>query len=230
MSTPWFAKAPSAPRASRIVSDEVYETLLSAILRNEIPPAARVNIEAVAQSLRVSATPVREALARLESEGLVDKVHLKGYRTTGLLTKRELAELWDFRLLIEPFSASRAAESARRPGVVDPLVDEVESFSSAPAGSDFDSYKEFSAHDSRLHGMILDLSGNDVITRAFERTHCHLHSFRLGYNSYAGGETVGEHASIVERIAAGDADGAAEAMRSHLQRARDRLLVVARDE
>jgi DNA-binding GntR family transcriptional regulator len=229
VTTPWFENAPSVPRGSRVVSHEVYETVLSAILRNEIPPAARINIEAVAQSLRVSATPVREALARLESEGLVEKVHLKGYRAAGLLTTLQLADLWDFRLLIEPFGAARAAEAADRPGVVDVLVNEMKSSSAAPFTSDFDSWKQFSAHDSRLHGLILDLSGNEVIARAFDRTHCHLHSLRLGAKGFARQETIDEHAAIVERIAASDAGGAAETMRAHLENSRDRLVALAPD-
>jgi DNA-binding GntR family transcriptional regulator len=223
MSSPLTEQRGPGRLSSRMVSVDVYGYLAAAILRNDIPPASRVNINAVALSLGVSATPVREALARLESDGLVSQLHLKGYRTTDLLTQREIRDLWQFRMLIEPYGAAHAATSASAEQIA-ALQHEIDSFTSAPTGSDFDSYQEFSAHDARLHGLILEASGNDVITRAFQRTHCHLHAFRLAYNSSAGTATVDEHAAIVEHISARDATGAEAAMMKHLTRSRDRLL------
>jgi DNA-binding GntR family transcriptional regulator len=221
---------PSGPGrlSSRMVTVDVYGQLAAAILRNDIPPASRVNINAVAVSLGVSATPVREALARLESDGLVTQLHLKGYRTTDLLTQREIRDLWQFRMLIEPYGAGHAATAAS-PDQIAALEHEINSFTSAPTGSDFDSYQEFSDHDARLHGLILEASGNAIITRAFERTHCHLHAFRLAYNSSAGSATVDEHIAIVDHISARDAAGAAEAMMEHLANSRDRLLPLAKE-
>ncbi|MDT5014914.1 MAG: hypothetical protein QOD39_1074, partial [Mycobacterium sp.] len=191
--------------SSRMVTVDVYGHLATAILRNEIPPASRVNINAVAVSLGVSATPVREALARLESDGLVTQLHLKGYRTTDLLTQREIRDLWQFRMLIEPYGAGHAATAASTKQIA-ALQHEINTFTSAPTGSDFDSYQEFSDHDARLHALILEASGNDVITRAFQRTNCHLHAFRLAYDSSAGRATVEEHVAIVDHISAGDTD------------------------
>jgi DNA-binding GntR family transcriptional regulator len=221
---------PSGPGrlSSRMVTVDVYGHIAAAILRNDIPPASRVNINGVAVSLGVSATPVREALARLESDGLVTQLHLKGYRTTDLLTQREIRDLWQFRMLIEPYGAGRAATAAS-PDQIAALESEINSFTSAPTGSDFDSYQEFSDHDARLHGLILEASGNAVITRAFERTHCHLHAFRLAYNSSAGSATVDEHIAIVDHIRARDTAGAAEAMVEHLANSRDRLLPLAKE-
>jgi DNA-binding GntR family transcriptional regulator len=212
-----------------MVTVDAYGYLAGAILRNEIPPATRVNINAVAVSLGVSATPVREALARLESDGLVTQLHLKGYRTTDLLSRREIRDLWQFRMLVEPYSAGNAATLAT-PEQVGGLQREIESFASAPTGSDFDSYEQFSAHDARLHALILEASGNEVITRAFERTHCHLHAFRLAYTGSAGQATVDEHLAIVGQIVAGDSRRAAEAMMDHLTHSRDRLLPLAKEE
>jgi DNA-binding GntR family transcriptional regulator len=227
MSSP-IAQPPTAGgMSSRMVAVDVYGYLAAAILRNEIPPASRVNINAVAVSLGVSATPVREALARLESDGLVTQLHLKGYRTTELLNQREIRELWQFRMLIEPYSAGNAATLAT-PAQLEALQHEIDSFASAPVGSDFDSYQDFSAHDARLHALILAASGNDVITRAFERTHCHLHAFRLAYTGSAGRATVDEHAAIVDHIVSRDTAGAGEAMMTHLAHSRDRLLPLAK--
>ncbi|MDQ1597499.1 MAG: hypothetical protein QOI70_923 [Microbacteriaceae bacterium] len=215
-------------RPVRVVSADVYGKLTAMILRNDLLPGSRINIDGIAQLLRVSATPVREALARLESDGLVTKIHLKGYRTTNLLTKREIDDLYEFRLRIEPFSAARAASVVSAASIT-ALKDELATFPSVPTSSNFDSYKEFSAHDARLHHLILELSGNDVILRAFEHTHCHLHAFRLAYDSRSGHETIDEHKAAVDAIINSDSARAEEAMRRHLEHSRDRLLPLAND-
>ncbi|MFC8599420.1 GntR family transcriptional regulator [Isoptericola sp. NPDC057191] len=229
MTPVWPAAQPSPPLSRRMVSGDVYAFLTAAILRNEIPPASRININSVANALGVSATPVREALARLESDGLVEQVHLKGYRTTGLLRRREIEELWQFRMLFEPYGAARAA-TVGTDAELATLRDEQREFPAAPEGSGFDAYREFSAHDSRLHDTILRISGNEVITKTFERMHCHLHAFRLAYDSSAGSATVDEHATIVDRIVDRDPAGASEAMLDHLARSRDRLLQFVGDD
>ena len=65
------------PRRS-VLSDDIYEMIKAMIFDHEIAPGAKVNIDALAVQLDVSQTPVREALARLESDGLIAKEPLKG--------------------------------------------------------------------------------------------------------------------------------------------------------
>lgn len=213
----------------RVVRDEVHALLTGLILRAEIPPSTRVNIDAVAARFGVSTTPVREALARLESDGLVHKVHLRGYRTTGLLTRREVSDLWDYRLRLEPWSAAQAAERitsdqaralrAHGAAVGDP-----------PEAADFTAVKAFSEHDEHLHRSVMEIAGNAVVARAFERMHCHLHAFRLTYDVQAGSETVREHHALIEAIASGDPLEASHRMAAHLEASRDRILPFAADD
>ncbi|MGN6407844.1 MAG: GntR family transcriptional regulator, partial [Curtobacterium sp.] len=188
--------ADEAPANDRVVRDEMHAALTRLILRAEIPPSSRVNIDALAARFEVSATPIREALARLESDGLVYKVHLRGYRTTGLLTRREVRDLWEFRLRIEPWAAARAAEVITA-AEVEELQRWVAAVRTAPQAGAFASVKAFSDHDEQLHRRILAIAGNDVAVRAFDRMHCHLHAFRLTYDQQAGTETIDEHDAIV---------------------------------
>ena len=208
---------------SQMVADDVYDSLTGTILRSEMPPGARVNIEALAVKFAVSATPVREALARLEADGLVVREHLKGYRTRGLLTRDELEQLFQLRLLLEPHAAAAAAITATE-AQLDAVSREAATQSEAPFGTDYDSYKEFCAHDSRLHALVLEAGGNAAITDAVCRNHFHVHAFRLGYDATSGQETVLEHAAIVTALLARDAPAAHEAMRTHIANSRDRLL------
>jgi DNA-binding GntR family transcriptional regulator len=219
----------SEGRPDRVVRDEVHAALTSLILRAEIPPSTRVNIDALATRFRVSTTPVREALARLESDGLVYKVHLRGYRTTGLLTRREVVDLWDFRLRLEPWSAARAAERVDRVAASE-LRAQLDAAMTAPDDNDFAAIKTFSELDERLHRSILAIAGNEVVERAFDRMHCHLHAFRLTYDLGAGSDTIVEHRAVVEAIARADPLDAAHRMAAHLEASRDRILPFARDE
>ena len=103
-----LAKVKPQPRRS-ILSDETYSMIRAMIFAHEIVPGERVNIDALSVQLGVSQTPIREALARLESEDLIAKEPLKGYRATNLLSMKEFADLFNFRLLIEPYAAEQAA-------------------------------------------------------------------------------------------------------------------------
>ena len=98
----------SVPRRS-VLSDETYEAIKGMIFKHEISPGSRVNIDALSYDLQVSQTPIREALSRLESEGLIVKEPLKGFSATNLLTLKEFNDMFQFRLLIEPWAAEEAA-------------------------------------------------------------------------------------------------------------------------
>ena len=100
------------PPVRQALSDSVYESIKAMVMDHEIAPGARVGIDALSRALKVSPTPVREALARLESDGLVVKRALSGYRATQLLSRQGLAELFEMRLLLEPRAAALAADNA----------------------------------------------------------------------------------------------------------------------
>src|SRR5919202_2566625 len=91
------------------LTDDVYEAVKSLIMDHRLAPGERVTIDALARQLEVSPTPVREALARLEADGLVRKRPLAGYTATPLLTRAEFEELFEMRMLLEPAAARRAA-------------------------------------------------------------------------------------------------------------------------
>ncbi|ARJ05271.1 GntR family transcriptional regulator [Cnuibacter physcomitrellae] len=201
---------------------EAHQRLRALIMAGVIPPGQRINIEDAARQLGVSPTPVREALAGLESEGLVVKVPLRGYRTTELLTRDELVELYELRNVLEPHAAAAAARR-RDPGSVQALGEELATMATRPAPLPA---IELSAHDERLHTLIFEGAGNGLITRTYGRTHCHLHIFRLSYSGTYGHHTVDEHAVVVEAIEAGDALAAEAAMRDHLDRSLARVLDV----
>src|SRR6266446_3726174 len=65
--------------ARRMLAGEVYEYIKTQLMDQQIQPGVRINIDKLARQLQISQTPIREALARLEAEGLVTKEPLRGY-------------------------------------------------------------------------------------------------------------------------------------------------------
>ena len=89
--------------------DDVHDVLVDMLMNHDLDAGARLNIDALARTLGVSPTPIREALARMEAEGLVVKEPRRGYTVAPLIGLEDLRALIDFRLLIEPAAASAAA-------------------------------------------------------------------------------------------------------------------------
>ena len=148
------------------------------IFDHEIAPGSKVNIDALAVQLDVSQTPVREALARLESDGLIAKEPLKGYKATALLSLKEFNDLFQFRLLIEPWAAEQAAKLVDNTGKT-ALKAEMQSAKTALKISGDDQFQALTEHDARFHALIASISGNQSVADSYERTHCHLHLFPI---------------------------------------------------
>ena len=211
------------------------------IFAHEIVPGERVNIDALSLQLGVSQTPIREALARLESEDLIAKEPLKGYRATNLLTKKEFADLFSFRLLIEPYAAEQAAILIDADGIKK-LQNEIASAREALSLDDDEHLIEaITEHDARFHTLIAQYSGNKSLTSAFANTHCHLHLFRLYvatqrhlvepgdksnfvqdlfaryYQSDRGQLAIKQHVAIAKAISSHNPERAKAKMHSHIE-------------
>ena len=91
------------------LAEEVYRRIRADIMSLKLPPESRVSVDSLARELGVSQTPIREALSMLEANGLVSKRHFAGYATTPRMDRAQLDELFEFRLLIEPHAARKAA-------------------------------------------------------------------------------------------------------------------------
>ncbi|MEV4623732.1 GntR family transcriptional regulator [Asanoa sp. NPDC049573] len=205
------------------LTDDVYAAVQALIMDHEVQPGARINIDALARRLAVSPTPVREALARLESDGLVSKTPLVGYTATALLTRAQFEELVEMRLILEPVAAARAAGA----GLDDTDLTGLRTAADLPGPAGADGYAAiaaFTTQDARFHHALAGLSGNRMLHDAVVRLRAHLHLFRLHFPAAHYGISAREHHRVVDAVGAGDPDAAAAAMRDHLTAARDRHL------
>lgn len=104
--------APPGRSGGGRLADEVYDTLLGQLMSLRIEPGSRVTIDVLARELGVSQTPIRDALNRMEAEGLVVQVPHAGYRIPPQITRHRFEDMLEVRLLLEPAAARRSAERA----------------------------------------------------------------------------------------------------------------------
>jgi DNA-binding GntR family transcriptional regulator len=210
-----------AIRRPHRLGDEVYDALYSQLMSLRIPPGTRISIDNLVRELGVSQSPIREALSRLEAQGLVVKTHLIGYSAAPQIDDASLGHLYDLRLLIEPYVAGEAARHMNDSAVAQlrTLDASMQAIHSAGRAS----YGDFAMFDGQFHDLIAHGSGNELARDALMRLHTHVHLFRLFYLASATREANAEHAEIVAAIVARDPKGAGEAMRQHILRSRERF-------
>jgi len=200
--------------------DDVQKALVDMLMNHDVDPGARLNIDALARALGVSPTPVREALARMEAEGLVVKEPRRSYTVAPLIGLDELRALIDFRLLVEPAAAAAAARNATAEQTSALLA----FAKSGGAGRrDATANRQDMVYDALFHDMVAKLGGNPWLRDSLARTRSHLHMYRLYHHAQQAAATKPEHVTIAKAVASGDADVAAEAMRAHLCTAMRRI-------
>ena len=203
-------------------ADAVYSALYKDILSCRLAPGAVINQADLAERLRVSTTPLREALRRLASEGLV---RLGAYRDAIVspLSPDEARQLFEVRVAFDPVAARLAA--SRSPSThlaaIERILRELEPISGGVSDEGLAKHRE-------LHSLIYRASGNDILAAILEglwdRTdryrHFELGRLTIGERRY---EDFHEHDKIVEAIRKGDEEMAASLSRGHVERSLARL-------
>jgi DNA-binding GntR family transcriptional regulator len=195
------------------LTEEVYSRLYDQLMTHGIAPGARLAVDGLARELDVSQTPIREALVRLEAQGLVVKVHLVGYRVAERMARDRLDQIYELRLLTEPRLADRRALN----DIAAEMAAEEAAMHTPKA------YARFSRLDEAFHRMIAMASGNQVIAGALADLHVHVHLFRLARPPTAISDAIREHGRLVAAIACGDPAAAEKAMLHHIRRSRRRF-------
>lgn len=205
------------------LGDEVYNALYAQLMSHKIAPGSRVSIDNLVREMGVSQTPIREALSRLEAQGLVVKTHLIGYSAASQMDVGRLRQLYDLRLLLEPYAAEHAAENITDEGLAQlEAIDQ--SMKCVPDAGLRTSYGEFAQNDGQFHDLIASYSGNELVQDTLARLHTHVHLFRLFYHATATTDANSEHGDIVAAIRRRDAKAASAAMRFHVEQSRNRFL------
>ncbi|WP_076999939.1 GntR family transcriptional regulator [Variovorax sp. KK3] len=204
------------------LGDRVYEALLSQIISLKIAPGSRISIDALVREFGVSQTPIRAALIRLEGVGLVVKTHNIGYSAAPMPSRQRFEEMFDLRLMLEPYLAARAAERLSN-GLREELA-RIAAAMAEPPGDDVKlAYGKFALQDARFHSWIANHAANELAAEALSRLHAHTHLFRLRFHSHLTEGAIKEHAEIVAALSSGDPERARDAMASHILQSRARM-------
>lgn len=227
---PSHGGAPTAgvPRREAL-SDGAYDVVKERIMDLDLAPGAQVNMEQLARDLQVSTTPLREALTRLEGEGLVIRRNLRGYVVTPQPTPQHLRDLFTVRTALEPVAASTAAATASEQCVASlrSALSQMKDCSDTAAGEQYNRYRALVDADALFHDGVAIGSGNQLLRRMLTSLHSHVLLYRLYFVSGVGPEfskTLNEHRAVLDAIVAGDAASAAKAMRVHTERSKERVL------
>ena len=190
------------PRVRRtLLRDTAYEVIRDAIVRADIPPGAVVSNAAVAEQLGLSRAPVRDALARLADEGLVETKPQSYTRVTPLAVKevRDAAEV--VRAMHE--LAARAAVPLLTAGHIEAMREANRRFEAATRAEDIDAALEF---DDDLHGVLIGVCGNRAVAATIERyTPLIRRLERRQFSSARARRSVRRHDELIAACAAGDA-------------------------
>lgn len=205
------------------LSDRVFDALESEILKGELERGETLSENRISARLGVSRTPVREALQRLEQEGLVKTEPGKGAVVLGISTG-DLLDIYEIRIRIEGLAARYAARSitdeqiAEMRGVV-----ELQEFFAAKG--DFRSLRDL---DSKFHSMIYDFCTSRILTDTLNSLHHKIERFRRMSMELGGRGSLSteEHREICEALASHDEDRAEALLIEHVKNARDKLAEV----
>lgn len=198
-------------------TDAVHQALREAILSGVLAPPAWLREDELAAAMKVSRTPIREALRRLSDEGLTQHVANRGTVVTPV-TIDEVLAVYAVRESLEGLAA-RSAALRRPPGLVDELR-RIHQLMSENLEGDPQLMADLSFE---FHGAIRDAAGNPYLNRFL--SHCEQVVRRFGRNTFARPGrpqiALAEHFGMLEAIASGDAELAEHRAVEHMRKARE---------
>jgi DNA-binding GntR family transcriptional regulator len=204
------------------LTDLAYEALVEAIYDRSYPPGGPVSIDDLAGRLGISVTPVREALVRAASQGLLTRESNKGFSVAPLLTRRAYRQLIELRRLLELHAVSatdlRSEDSARLGSALDRMR-------ASGGRSGYADVKEFTRADADFHAALVEASGNLFVGEAWKNLHHVMHIYRIYLDGgvFDSRDAIAEHERIFEAAQAGDRAALISTLREHLDATENRL-------
>ena len=195
------------------VNARVLDALRAAVVSGELAPGTLHSVQTLATQLGVSRTPVREALIKLAQQGMVRFERNRGVRVLQT-SVHDLEEVFALRLLLEVPATRRACQLLDAAG-----REELRRlFAGMQRAADADDEFRLWEYDRRFHQALIAASGNTRLVAFVDalRDSVLRRGVSTARSSRSLADIVAEHGDVLERVEAGDADGAAAAMRRHV--------------
>jgi len=186
--------SPQAPQSEdkRTSTNRIYTEVRRAIILGDRPPGERLSLEALAEQYGTSVTPVREALQRLNQEGLVTAKPHTGFYVTRV-TLKELRDMLELREILEIAVVERAATR-----ITDAQLAQLERVHAGYTGDDEASYERYVSENRRFHYLIAQASGNQKLAESLGQLHDRLARFFVFVHT--GREIEARHQRLIEAL------------------------------
>lgn len=193
--------------------DVVFNTLRQAILRGELKPGERLMEIQLANKLGVSRTPIREAIRKLELEGLVLMIPRRGAEVAEI-TEKSLRDVLEVRGALEELAVKLACKKITDEQIAELRAAEKE-FEQALSSGDVTVYAEA---DVKFHDVIYRATDNQRLIQLLFNLREQMYRYRVEYlkREEAHGTLLNEHKKIIETIANRDMDAAVDAVCQHI--------------
>ncbi|MFT5288825.1 MAG: DNA-binding GntR family transcriptional regulator [Planctomycetota bacterium] len=220
------------------LAQQAYLQLRDRLRTGKLPPGTRLVNRTLAAELGISFTPVREAISRLSSEGLIEHVPGAG-AFVKRLTRRDLAQLYDLRATLEPYAAAEAArhisaveleELGAACAAFEPLVNELRS--ELPVTLRAAHREAWLGAEERYHRLLIRAARNPWLTKMVVelRLVSLVFSSQLSVKDLLPLEvaerTWADHGRLLEMLAARNSTGAEEWMKAHVIQGRTHVLAL----
>jgi len=211
----------SIPRG-RSLGEQVYERLKQAVVKGDIEPGARVVESVIGESLGISRTPVREAIHKLEKEGLLARSPSKGFFVADL-KRSDIEETFGIRTVLESYAA-RLAAVHHRANELAPLAEKVELYQECLDRGDREALLGI---NTQFHEMLYGLSRSPKLIKMINDLKDQIYRFRRVIINRDDMAKISneDHRLMLELMRQRDADGVERVVREHLLKGKDFVLV-----
>jgi DNA-binding GntR family transcriptional regulator len=208
------------------VGPSVADTIREAITSGEFAPNQRLVEAELSQQFGASRAAVRNALAQLATEGLVERIQNRGARVRAV-SLAEAIEITEVRMVLEGLCAAKAAERVTEDDRRE-LREIGAGMQAAVASGDVFGYSDL---NRRLHARILAVSGQTTACAVLERLHGQnvRHQFKLAMHPGRPNVSLPQHLAVIEAVCSADVEAAEAAMRTHLRSVIETLPEVDKD-
>ncbi len=193
------------------LTEQVYEQLIGLLIAGELRPGDVITERRMAERLNASRTPIREALGRLEAEGLVYKQPSRGVTVSPFSTEA-FVDILNVRRLLEAEAAYLAAGKIA-PERIEAIREALHTLGRNPRPT----LAEIWAVDDMLHGDIADAAGNALMAAMIRDLRRRTHVFNAYRNPVTPRFSVEENTKLLDAVAGKDRDAARAAMSAHIE-------------
>lgn len=211
-------------------TESAYHRILHGILDFTLKPGEVVTEIDLSNRLGLSRTPIREAIKKLENEGLI--ITQNRVKKINFLTEKDIEEIFDVKIALESLIAGQASERGTEEqmnalsNVIIEIRQLIEKKQQEAYQSDEDFFSDWLKTDEKFHALLFEMSGNKRAELIIHTLNNQWHRIKVGLSAIEGRteKSAGEHENIGNAVILRDAEAAGMAVRNHLENLRTMLL------